>query len=133
MLSPFESWDGYLNYHNGMNRWQVCLKNIETGERRTLLYSKFLMSIKVSRWLEPEEEVDHIDGNKNNDSIDNLQIMSAKEHNVKTISEMPKKEMFSLDCSECGCQFEREKRQMHKNSKRVYCSNECRLEALMLD
>jgi HNH endonuclease len=41
---------------------------------------RHLASLKIDRWLTNKEQVHHIDGNKLNNSLDNLEILSKKEH-----------------------------------------------------
>lgn len=52
---------------------------------------RYLMEIKIGRKLKEEEVVHHIDGNKLNNSIDNLKILSRAEHNKLHIQQ---KDMF---------------------------------------
>lgn len=66
------------------------------------------MSVKEGRILSPEEQVDHIDNDKLNDSIENLQILSAKENRDKE-SYCIGREMVLLRCPNCGTIFERER------------------------
>lgn len=109
-----------------MNRWQVCLVNNKTKQRKTILYSKFLMSIKLGRILSSEEEVDHIDNDKTNDSIENLQILSKSE-NRKKLSFISKRNKIELTCPNCKNIFIREKRQTHliKGGTHTCCSRKC--------
>ena len=43
-------------------------------------YHRHVASLKIGRWLTPDENVHHIDGNIFNNSPDNLQILSSAEH-----------------------------------------------------
>lgn len=110
-----------------MGRWQVCLKDKETGDRKTILYSKFLMSVHLGRILSENEETDHIDGNKQNDSISNLQILTRKE-NIDKHSKTLHRTIVTLICHKCGKQFQREKRQTYLirgGLPRAFCSRRC--------
>lgn len=64
---------GYLTYHNGYVVFILNKKRYKRG--RTLL--QLHLNIKLS----PYEIVHHKDGNKTNDCLDNLEIMSREEHN----------------------------------------------------
>ena len=54
-----------------------------------MAYSRYLMAVKLGRFLTDEEQVDHIDNDKTNDSIDNLQILTAKENTDKYQATLP--------------------------------------------
>lgn len=56
----------------------------DDGSRFGMLYSRYLMEQKLGRRLRPDEHVDHIDEDKANDSISNLQILSPVEHAIKS-------------------------------------------------
>jgi hypothetical protein len=57
---------------------------METGnERKTISYARYLMSTHLGRLLTDEEHVDHINDIKLDDRIENLQILSQKENNIK--------------------------------------------------
>lgn len=82
---PFaSSWKrGYLQ-KNREGRTIVCLFN-SNKDRTTIAYARYLMSVKLGRLLEATEEVDHIDNDKSNDSIENLQLLSGAENRQKYI------------------------------------------------
>ena len=73
-----------------------------------------------------EEHVDHIDNNKMNDDINNLQILSIKENNVKA-AKIKGKRIIVLKCPNCGKIFEKSKRETHlvKSGKYTGCSRKC--------
>lgn len=80
---PFDKeWKhGYL-VTNKENRKMVCLVN-DRKTRKTISYARYIMSVKLGRELSKEEQVDHIDNDKTNDSIDNLQILTAEDNLAK--------------------------------------------------
>ena len=59
---------------------RIVLVYYTDGSRKTYLYSRYLIEQKIGRPLLRTEEVDHIDRDKTNDSIDNLQILDKKVH-----------------------------------------------------
>lgn len=121
---PFEEYSAYLNFHSKMGRWQVCL--VSSKSRRTILYSKYIMSVHLGRMLLPHEEVDHIDGDKTNDSLSNLEIVSRSE-NIRRNAARRTKSLVTLICPVCLTSFTREKRKTHlsKGGKTTYCSRSC--------
>lgn len=78
----FKNYTCYQFFHEKEKRWYVKYVNKETGSSRTITRAKFNMECFLNRHLSYDEEVDHIDENKLNDSIDNLQILSKSE-NIK--------------------------------------------------
>ena len=62
-------------------RWYIAIA--ANGVTRTKLYSRFKMEQKLGRELGSDETVDHIDGDKTNDNIENLQILGRVEHAKK--------------------------------------------------
>lgn len=124
---PFEDFDCYKIFHNKMGRNQICLKHKVTGKRKTILYSKFLMSIKVGRILSSDEEVDHIDGNKLNDDISNLEIVTRSENRKRQSKLIGGITMVSLICPNCGIKFERQRNRTHivKGGRKTCCSRSC--------
>lgn len=48
------------------------------------------METKLGRYLEPDEVVHHIDGNKENDKLSNLSIMKSEEHSSLHNAGIPK-------------------------------------------
>ena len=60
---PFNDYVCYKVFHHKEQRWYAQLIH-SSGKRTTITYAKFLMSIKVGRILQRDEEVDHKDENK---------------------------------------------------------------------
>ncbi|UQT03180.1 HNH nuclease [Serratia phage vB_SmaS-Totoro] len=77
---PFtEKWDyGYL-VNGSDNRKRVLLYK-DKKQTFGISYAKYLKSIEVKRILLPTEEVDHVDEDKENDDISNLQILTKSEN-----------------------------------------------------
>lgn len=80
---PFkEVWaKGYI-VTNKEPRRQVVLFNSESN-RTTISYARYLMSVKLERFLTEDEHVDHIDNDRLNDVIENLQILTKAANNIK--------------------------------------------------
>ena len=67
---------------NKENRKTVCLVNSKK-DRSTISLAKYRMSVKLGRMLLDDEQVDHIDNDKTNDSIENLQLLSPEDNRQK--------------------------------------------------
>ena len=84
-------------------------------------YHRHLASIKENRWLSSTEIVHHIDGNKLNNTVDNLQVLSVLEH--KALHDI--ENGFSLTekiCPVCNTTF---KVYTNTEHKRITCSLQC--------
>lgn len=96
----------------------------KNGNRTSMSYARYLMCCKLKRFLGSDEHVDHIDNDKLNDVIDNLQILTLLENNRKS----NKGRLFiSYICPGCHRQFDRPKNKSHLSSKGMYtsCSRNC--------
>jgi hypothetical protein len=89
-------------------------------------YARYLLEIKLGRYLTDNEEADHIDENKYNDNINNLQILAHQ----RNVAKSNKSEMLKVTCRFCDKIFEIEmRRYMHNQIKQgkagPYCSKRC--------
>jgi len=91
---------------NGENRKHVML--LGDNPRSTTSYARYLMSVHLGRFLESYEQVDHIDHDKTNDVLENLQILSISENNIKE-SLYKGRLMSELICPECSMHFMKRK------------------------
>lgn len=125
---PFENCTVYLNKNNE-NRNIVLLMNKETKNRRNMSYARYLMCVKEKRILEKYEQVDHIDEDKTNDNINNLQILLKlenirKHHRFMNI----KPRMVKMTCPNCNNIFNRRIDNSHvqrKHKNYCCCSLKC--------
>lgn len=88
------------------------------------------MELHLNRKLLSNEEVDHIDNNIHNNSIDNLQILSKKENIKKEIIRSGrKKKMYLGICPVCDNSFSKPMNYVKNNRKRgkagPFCSRQC--------
>lgn len=118
---PFlKDWStGYLVV-NTENRRMICLYNSQV-DRTTISYARYLMSVHLNRYLNDDEHVDHIDEDKTNDNIDNLQILSPKANHNKSLK--VGETYLDFVCPVCKIDFKLSKRQSHKNNP--CCSRKC--------
>ena len=72
---------GYLQESKDGRKYVVLYNS--NKDRSVTSYARYLMAVKIGRYLTDEEEVDHKDEDKTNDSLDNLQILTGHENKVK--------------------------------------------------
>lgn len=80
----------------------------------------YVMCNHIGRKLNPDECVHHIDRNRENNSLSNLQLMTLSEHAKLHAEEDRGFKPKEVKCLNCG-----NKMQISYNSKRLYCSTEC--------
>ena len=122
-----EDWKiGYL-VTNGDNRKTVLLYNSH-NDRSSTQYARYLMAVKLKRYLREDETVDHIDNDKTNDCVENLQILSRADNTRKT----QKKADYKCVCPICGKEFVVPRRRASGAKKREQilsgkrcCSRKC--------
>jgi len=94
-----------------------------------VLYHRIVMENHLGRHLNSNEVVHHKDGNKKNNSVDNLEVLSSSEHS-KLHGSMVGRRSVRLKCPQCGKEFTRYENQTHlvKHSSLncTFCSNSCR-------
>lgn len=104
-------------------RKRVDLFN-SNSDRTTVSYARYLMSCHLGRVLTPQEEVDHINGNRSDDRFENLQVLLKEVHRKKTTKEGPKRKEASLCCAFCGVEFLRWEN-LTLGKDRHFCSRSC--------
>lgn len=78
------------------------------GRKRTVSYPKYIMEQKLGRELDPNlETINHIDGDFNNNSDDNLEILARKDHARKDAIRLSKVKICEFVCGVCKKTFER--------------------------
>lgn len=89
-----------------------------------VLAHRVIMENHIGRLLRSDEIVHHIDHNKDNNSVENLQIMTASEHGkLHARSGI----ILNLICANCGKEFSRKgnQRASVKGYKMAFCSRSC--------
>jgi len=109
----------YILQNKEPRRLAVMYK--ENGETLTLSYAKYLYTSYYKKDIEKGFEIDHINSNKLDDRIENLQEVSAKYNRQKDHSI---KEMIVLKCPVCGNEFLFEKRNLNSHPNPC-CSRIC--------
>lgn len=126
LMYPYnEKWkSGYL-VTNKQNRKTVILVNSK-NDRTSTQYARYLKAVQLKRFLTPEETVDHIDNDKTNDSLDNLQILTRAEN----IAKANKKPDMKLTCPICALVFYKPLSSLRSKKERasknlIACSRTC--------
>lgn len=129
---PFRSlWKrAYLRISNEGRRI-IDLIN-DNNDRTTTSYARYLMCVKIGFILSNEFEVDHIDNDKTNDNIGNLQILTQDQNKLKEQYRYIENEQicFGYECAYCGNRFilteaKKEERLMKTKTGLAFCSRSC--------
>lgn len=128
MKKVYENWKLYGPYKSKKdNRLRVVLVNLETNQKKTISYPKYLMEINLNQYLAENETVHHIDGNPLNNDLFNLIVLNRKEH-IK--QDVKRRADEILICQWCGKEFlvkgsllyQRQRKDKKSNS---FCSKSC--------
>lgn len=106
---------------------QIVIVREEDGTTRTISYPKWLLEMQLGRRLDPDQEtVDHIDSNKENNDLNNLQILPREEHSANDTRRV---KPVKFKCAWCKKEFERSPRlvrdKARKNKAGPFCSRQC--------
>lgn len=115
---------GYI-VTNTENRKTLILYNSHV-DRSSTQYARYLLAVKLGRYLTKDETVDHHDEDKTNDDISNLKLLS----NIDNIRKSSCKPPFELICPVCSVHFERTHTQLRGRLDRarnndICCSRQC--------
>lgn len=116
----------YGPYTNSRDREFVILVD-KDGNRKTKSYPKYLLEQHLGRELDPNEEtVDHVNYNRKDNDISNLEIIPRKEHSRLDTRRV---KLVKLNCVLCNKEFERSPRDIRdkasKGKSGPYCSKSC--------
>ena len=89
-------------------------------------FHRYVASLKIGRWILPDEDVHHKDENKLNNSWHNLIVMSSRsEHILHHRNKLiPKKIAYYKRCPSCKKLF------VYIKNDQKYCSNKCAHEKM---
>lgn len=120
---PFsQDWKkGYL-VTNREDRQHVILFNSDK-DRTTISYARYLMSVYLKKYIEKGYEVDHINNDKTDDRLENLQVLTTKENREKQRLLKPKR-IVKMICPICNKEFVFEARNLSTRPNPC-CSRKC--------
>jgi hypothetical protein len=104
----------------------VCVYRMD-GTHYMVSYPKFLVQYLLDRELDPTAEtIDHLDGNVDNNSWENLRIVDKATHSCQ---DAKRSKQAQLTCVWCGTPFTRQASQVRHFSKSgkagPFCSKKC--------
>ena len=116
----------YGPYKNKDGRCHVVLYDPVSKNRKTESYARYLYK-KTYGAIPDGMTVDHIDGDRTNDKIENLQILTLKD-NIKKSAKL--REMINKICPECGIEFSASMRRIRDSQYKQkkagpFCSQRC--------
>ena len=93
----------------------------QDGKKSSISYAKYLYTSHYNYDIADGDQVDHINGDKMDDRIENLQVIS-KTYNIQ--KDHKRKEVVLRICPVCGKQFMFEKRNLSTHPNPC-CSRKC--------
>lgn len=116
----------YLQRSSG--RYVVTI-HYSDGTKKGTKYARYLMEQHLGRELTSAETVDHINEDRTDDRIENLQILSWEEHRKKT-AQSQHRPTEVRNCANCGISFTllvstAASRISASKSGNLYCSRSC--------
>lgn len=127
---PFKSlWLRGNLYISKENRRTLSLSGLNNSF--TITYARYLMCVKLGYILPTELEVDHIDYDKTNDDISNLQVLTKQENLLKEHYRyiMEEQKCYGFICAYCETNFILTERKVNmrlaQNVELAFCSRPC--------
>jgi hypothetical protein len=119
-------WEIEKTVSKGDYNYCVVRDHPKSTKNDYVLEHRVVVENSIGRMLKENEVVHHINEDKKDNRLENLQIMTRSEH---ASHHAPKgRAMVKLICPECELQFERERRQTHivkPKQKRTFCCRSC--------
>lgn len=99
------------------------------GTQTGTSYARYLLSVKLGYFISDEYQVDHIDNNRTNDDVDNLQPLKYID-NIKKYHKYYKENIqktYELKCKQCFKNYivNQQTYTSTLNNKNTYCSKDC--------
>lgn len=131
LQEPFKSlWrKGYISILPNQRKY-VSLYNSD-NEKTIISYARYLMCVYLGYVLSSDLEVDHINDDKTDDRLENLQVLTAEQNKLKEHYRylMEEQICYGFHCACCETPFlitEREwKKRLHHKVELAFCSRSC--------
>lgn len=122
-ISDYYREKGYCIVYIAINKEprRVATLRKPNGKMTSMAYAKYLYTSHYKCDVAEGDQVDHINGDKMDDRIENLQVISKFYNSIK---DKAKKEMIVCDCPVCGTKFLYEKRNISTHPN-LCCSRKC--------
>ena len=122
-VSDYYRKKGYIRAYLVTNKEprRVCTLRKEDGSMTSMSYAKYLYTSHYCCDIAQGDQVDHINGDKMDDRIENLQVISQYYNIVK---DKKGQEMLLLSCPVCGKEFLYPKRNISTHPNPC-CSRTC--------
>lgn len=122
-ISNYYKNKGYITAYLAVNKEprRVCTLKKADGTMTSMSYAKYLYTSYYNCEVDCNDHIDHINGDKMDDRIENLQIISGTYNRRK---DHKHKEMVELECPVCHCKFLFAKRNLSTHPNPC-CSRKC--------
>lgn len=122
-ISDYYEQKGYIKVYINTNKEprRVATLRSKDGKMTSMSYAKYLYTSYWECDIPKGEQIDHINGDKMDDRIENLQKISQKYNSIK---DKIKKEYVELICPVCSNKFLFERRNLPFKSNPC-CSRRC--------
>ena len=98
-------------FDSSIGRYVVNITSPD-GHRRNMTWARFKLQEHLGRVLLPREHVDHMDDDKLNDDLGNLQILSPVDNALKSTGPA---ELVHFECPQCGIEATKKARFVRHN------------------
>lgn len=93
---------GYVNVNRENRQMIYLVPHGSTKVKNSTAYARYLMAVKLGRYLNKNEHIDHINNDKTDDRIENLQIVTQHQNHIKSSAGHL---YLNLNCPTCGSLF----------------------------
>jgi len=113
---PYKRKDGYWYYKD----------TTEGGKSTTVYAHRLIMEKHLGRLMGTDEVVHHINENKSDNRLENLELLTRANH---SLHHLPEPEMIEFICPECGCAAAKKARNVRHNRNQgkpgPFCGRSC--------